>query len=64
MSNEDAYKYAREASIEGLLIGISSGAALCATIEVASRKENENKNIVVLFPDSGERYLSTPGFID
>jgi cysteine synthase A len=64
VSNEDAYKYAREASIEGLFIGISSGAALCAAIEVASRKENENKNIVVLFPDSGERYLSTPGFID
>ena len=64
VSNEDAYKFAREASIEGLFIGISSGAALCAAIEVASRKENENKNIVVLFPDSGERYLSTPGFID
>ena len=64
VSNEDAFKFAREASIEGLFIGISSGAALCAAIEVASRKENENKNIVVLFPDSGERYLSTPGFID
>ena len=64
MSNKDTYKFAREASIEGLFNGISSGAALCAAIEVASRKENENKNFVALFTDSCERYLSTPGFID
>lgn len=64
VSNEDAYKYGKVASLEGLLIGISGGAALKAAIEVASRKENENKNIVVLFPDSGERYLSTPGYLD
>lgn len=64
VSNEDAYKYGKEASIEGLLIGISSGAALKAAIDVASRKENENKNIVVLFPDTGERYLSVPGYIE
>ena len=64
VTNEDAFKYAKVAREEGLFIGISGGAALCAAIEVASRKENENKNIVVLFPDSGERYLSTVGFID
>ena len=64
VSNEDALEYAKIARIEGLLIGISSGAALRAGIEVAKREENQNKNIVILFPDSGERYLSTPGFID
>ena len=62
--NEDAFLYAKESRLEGLLIGISSGAALCAAIEVAKREENQNKNIVVLLPDTGERYLSTPGFID
>ena len=64
VSNEDALEYAKIARIEGLLIGISGGAALRAAIEVAKREENQNKNIVILFPDTGERYLSTPGFID
>jgi len=60
VKNEDAGETARQAARqEGILIGISSGAALWAGIQVAQRPENRDKNIVVLLPDSGERYLST-----
>lgn len=47
---------------EGVLVGISAGAALFAAIEIAKRPENKDENIVVLLPDSGERYMSTPMF--
>lgn len=60
ISKEDAYNAARNLGTqEGILAGISSGAALFAAIEIAKREENTGKNIVVLLPDSGERYLST-----
>jgi len=63
VSNEDAFKTGKEvARTEGLLVGISSGAALCAAIQLAQREENKGKTIVVLLPDTGERYLSTPMF--
>lgn len=63
VSEEDAYKMGKMmAHKEGILVGISSGAALWAALELSKRKENENKNIVVLLPDTGERYLSTPMF--
>lgn len=63
VTNEDAYETGREiAHKEGLLVGISSGAAVYAALELAKRPENKGKNIVVLLPDTGERYLSTPMF--
>lgn len=62
-SDEDAFKFARIVpSIEGMLVGISSGASLKIAIDYAKKEENANKNIVVLFPDSGDRYLSTDLF--
>ena len=60
VSNEDAGETARQlAKTEGILAGISSGAAFWAALQVAKRKENKDKTIVVILPDSGERYLST-----
>lgn len=65
VANEDAFTYGKQiGKLEGVLVGISSGAALKAAIDVAKRKENEGKTIVVIFPDSGDRYLSTPLFAD
>lgn len=65
VSNEDAFKTGKMiGQSEGVLVGISSGAALHAAIELARRSENEGRNIVVLLPDTGDRYLSTPLFAD
>lgn len=64
VGNDEAFETARDvATAEGLLVGISSGAALYAATQVALRPEFAGKNIVVLLPDTGERYLSTPLFI-
>lgn len=65
VENEDAFETAKLiAKEEGVLVGISSGAALFAGIELAKRPENKGKNIVVLLPDNGDRYYSTPLFLD
>jgi cysteine synthase A len=65
VKNAEAFEAAREAArTEGLLVGISSGAALFAAARIAGRKEYAGKRIVVVFPDTGERYLSTPLFAE
>ena len=65
VDNDDAFKLGKEVGhSEGVLVGISSGAALWAAIELAKRPENEGKTIVALLPDTGDHYLSTPLFAD
>ena len=65
ISNENSFKYGRQfAQKEGVLVGISSGAALAAAVQLAKRPEYKGKNIVVLLPDTGDRYLSTELYSD
>ncbi len=65
VANEDAFALGKKiGTSEGVLVGISSGAAVWAALEVAKRPENEGKSIVVLLPDTGDRYLSTPLFAE
>lgn len=65
VSNEDAFKFGKLiGKSEGILVGISSGAAIAAAAELAKRSENKGKTIVALLPDTGDRYLSTPLFED
>ena len=65
VKNEDAFVTGKNVAVkEGILVGISSGAALAAAVELAQREENKGKTIVALLPDSGDRYLSTPMFAE
>ena len=65
VENEDAFAVGKLVGHrEGVLVGISSGAALWAALKLAKREENKGKTIVVLLPDTGERYLSTPLFAE
>ena len=65
VTEEEAYQAGRElAATEGILAGISSGAALAAAVRISKLPENEGKRIVVLLPDTGERYLSTPMYMN
>ncbi len=64
ISDEDSYRYAQAVvKTEGVFVGISAGAALCGAVQLAKREEYKGKNIAVIFPDGGDRYLSTPDFI-
>ena len=65
VENDDAFEYGKlVGKKEGVLVGISSGAAVFAAVELAKREENAGKTIVALLPDTGDRYLSTPLFAD
>jgi cysteine synthase A len=65
VKNEDAFQTGKDiARTEGILVGISSGAVVWAAIQIAKRPENMSKTIVIILPDTGERYLSTPMFSD
>ena len=65
VANEDAFAMGKRIGrTEGVLVGISSGAAAFAALQLAKRPENKGKKIVVLLPDGGDRYLSTPLFAD
>ena len=65
VTNEDAFATGKMIGrTEGVLVGISSGAAVFAAMQLAKREENKGKTIVVLLPDTGDRYLTTPMFAD